>query len=127
MRSITIEIEYPGCVITVGHYKHRGGIYTKQEAKNWMEQFGWAIKEKQMFQPDDIRDWRQPLSVRCSGRFKDQRATPDLSNLSKLILDELEEITGVNDKYMHWHDGDVTHCKEGEEPVLVITISENEG
>ena len=116
MKEETIEISYPGSVITSNHYKYRGGIYTKPEAKAFMVELGWTIKELH------LDDWRLPLHVTCSGRFKDRRV-PDLSNLSKVILDAIQEAGGVNDKYMRWHDGDVTY---GEPPVLWISITEGE-
>lgn len=41
---------------------------------------------------------------------------------SKVILDSLEEASGVNDRDMRWQDGDVTYS---DEPRLVITITES--
>ena len=112
MKSITIEIEYPGSVISCNHYKF--GYYTKREVKDWMEQLGWLIVTSH------IEDWKLPLTVRCDGRFKDKRNQPDLSNLSKVILDAIEEATDVNDRDMRWQDGDVSYG----EPTLWITIEE---
>ena len=80
-----------------------------------MEDLGWVIKTAH------VEDWKLPLQVTCSGRFKDKRSTPDLSNLSKCTLDAIEECTGVNDRDMRWHDGDITY---GDDPRLFITIEE---
>ena len=110
MDNITIEIYYPGDAISVNHYKY--GHYTRREAKEWMELLGWQIKSAH------IEDWSLPLQVKCSGRFKDKRSQPDLSNLSKVILDAIQEATGVNDRDMRWQDGDVSYG----EPTLWITI-----
>ena len=116
-RSVTIELAYPGSVISVNHYKHRGGFYTKPEARTFMEELGWKVKAYH------IEDWKRPLQVTCSGVFKDKRSQPDLSNLSKVILDAIQEATGVNDRDMRWHDGQVLY---GSKPVLMITIEEND-
>lgn len=114
MREVTVEMDYPGSVISANHYKYHGGVYTKPEAKAFMEELGWRIKTSH------IEDWKLPLKVRLDGRFKDKRNQPDLSNLSKVVMDSLEEASGVNDRDMRWEDGDVTYG----EPKLWITISE---
>ena len=64
-----------------------------------------------------------PISVTCSGKFKDKNNTPDLSNLSKCILDAIEELTGINDRNYRWHDGAIV-WKKDEEPELLIYIEE---
>ena len=117
-REAVIEISYPGSIISVNHYKFKGGIYTKPEAKAWQEELGWAVKGLH------LEDWKLPLKVTCSGRFKDKANQPDLSNLSKCTLDALEETTGINDRDMRWIDGTVEY---GEPPVLWITIEEADG
>lgn len=114
VRKIVVSMDYPGDVISVNHYKYAGGIYTKPEAKAWMDELGWRIKV------NHIEEWRQPLKVRCDGRFKNKASQPDLSNLSKIIMDAIEETTGVNDRNMRWQDGDVEYGL----PTLWITISE---
>ena len=117
MRSITVEIGYPGSVISCNHYKFKGK-YTKPEARDFMNELGWAIKSAH------IEAWKLPITVRCDGAFKDLRSTPDLSNLSKVILDAIEECTGVNDRDMRWQDGDITYIgKWALEPMLEITIT----
>ena len=110
--KITIPMPYIGKELSVNHYKH--GFFTKREVKDWMEALGWLIK------PHHIEDWKRPLRVICDGHFKDKRSTPDLSNLSKVILDAIEEATGVNDREMRWQDGEIYQG----EPTLMITIKE---
>lgn len=119
-RSTQIEMVYPGAVITCNHYLGRrkdGGLYVKREVAGWMLALGWLVKI------EHIEDWKLPLTVKCSGRFKDKKNQPDLANLSKVILDSLEDATGINDRDMRWVDGNVTY---GENPVLLITIEEAE-
>ena len=118
MRSMTVAMPYPGAVISVNHYlgrrKNSYGTYVKSEAKAWADELGWKIKTAH------LEEWSLPLTVRCDGRFKDLRSTPDLSNLSKVTLDAIEECTGINDQNYRWQDGDIT-CGE---PTLWITITE---
>lgn len=116
MSEAIIKIEYPGSIISVNHYKYAGGMYTRKETREWMTELGWLLK------PHHIEDFKLPLTVRCSGRFKDKRSVPDLSNLSKVILDEIEEISGINDRDMRWQDGDITYG----EPELTIEIKGGE-
>lgn len=113
MKSLTVEMPYIGKELSVNHYKF--GYFTKRVVKNWMYELGWKIKLVH------IEDWKLPLIVQCSGQFKDKRSQPDLSNLSKVILDAIEETTGVNDRDMRWRDGTVTYGG----PLLWITIVEN--
>jgi hypothetical protein len=82
-----------------------------------MEELGWLLKTAH------IEDWTMPISVTCSGLFKDKNNTPDLSNLSKCILDGIEELTGINDQNFRWHDGAIWWNK-AEEPMLTITVKE---
>ncbi len=110
--AVVIEMDYIGKELSVNHYKW--GRYTKTETKNWMEELGWKLR------PYHIEDWKLPLTVQCDGHFKDERR-PDLHNLSKVILDAIEEATGINDKHMRWKDG---YVLIGEEPKLIITIFE---
>lgn len=115
-----IRIDYPGSVISVNHYKGRrrdGGTYTKQEAKDWMQELGWLIKHLH------LEDWELPLEIRCDGFFTSWKRSPDLSNLSKCTLDAIQETTGINDINMRWHDGDITIQKK-EPPYLLLTIAE---
>lgn len=121
MKSVAIKVGYPGCVISANHYKYRGGIYTKPKARAFMEEIGWLIKGHH------IEEWFLPLKVTCDGVFKDKRSQPDLSNLSKVILDAIEETTGINDRDMRWCDGGVAYCDgspDYSEPFLIITIEE---
>ena len=118
--SVTISIHYSGKCISVNHYLGRtydGREYVRAEARNWMDMLGWEIKLAH------VEDWRLPLSVTCSGRFKDQRSAPDLSNLSKCVLDAIEAVTGINDRDMRWRDGERT-IDNNSDPELTITIEE---
>ena len=117
MRTVTIEMPYPGDVISVNHYLGRrrdGGTYVKAEAQAWMTHFGWLIKT------EHIEEWDRPLEVICSGQFKDKRSQPDLHNLSTVICNAIEDTTGVNDREMRWASGTVKYG----EPLLWITIVE---
>ena len=116
MNKVTVEMPYVGGVLSCNHYKYKGGMYTRREVKDWMEALGWQIKSAH------IEDWKRPISVTCDGLFKDKNNQPDLSNLSKVILDAIEEVTGVNDRDMRWHDGTVSY---GDTPTLTITIVED--
>ena len=116
MDSITVEMPYIGSCLSENHFRGRrrdGGFYVKTETKRWKESLGWLIKTSH------IEDWGLPLLVKCDGRFKNTHRQPDLSNLSKVTLDAIEEATGVNDRDMRWQDGEVTY---GEPAILTITI-----
>lgn len=118
-RSITIFMDYIGKELSVNHYLGRrrdGGTYVKEEVKEWMWILGWMIKEHH------IEDWKLPLEVTCNGQFRDNRI-PDISNLSKCTLDAIEDVTRINDRYMRWHDGNVT-IKRDAPPMLQIIIEE---
>ena len=119
MRAGAIKMDYIGKVLSVNHYLGRrkgGGFYKKQAVKDWEEEFGWLLKRMH------LEDWRLPLSVRCDGVFKDERSAPDLSNLSKVILDTIQAISGHNDKDFRWVDGARTMGEKN--PHLLITITE---
>jgi Holliday junction resolvase RusA-like endonuclease len=119
-RSITIGMPYPGDVISVNHYRGQrqgGGYYIKAEAQSWMDMLGWIIK------PYHLEEWRLPLRVICTGTFKDLNHCPDISNLSKCILDAIEEVTGVNDRNYLWQDNEPA-IDSAKEPELVIKIEE---
>ena len=115
--SASINIPYPGSHISVNHYLGRnknGGYYVKPEANDFKEELQWLLKRCQ------LEDYILPLEVICSGWFKNERSAPDLSNLSKIILDSIQELTGWNDKDFRWHDG--TRNIGFKEPYLLITI-----
>ncbi len=114
MKSVTIKMPYIGKALSVNHYKYGDGYRTRKETKEWMYMLGWLIKSHH------IEEWKLPLKVTCDGVFKDKRSQPDLSNCSKVILDAIEETTGINDRDMRWHDGTVEYG----EPELIITIEE---
>lgn len=117
MRSIIVEMPYIGGCLSENKFRGRrrdGMLYVKRETRDWMEELGWKIKTAH------IEEWELPLTVKCDGRFKNTHRQPDLSNLSKVILDAIEETTGVNDRDMRWQDGEVSYG----EPTLWITITE---
>jgi len=119
-KSVTVRLPYPGDCISGNHYRGRrrdGGEYVKADAQSWMDAIGWLIKK------DHIEDWRLPLKVTCSSIFRDKNHAPDLSNLSKCILDAIEAVTNINDRDMRWHDGDRI-IDAAAEPELTITIEE---
>ncbi len=98
-----IKIPYIGGVLSVNHYLGRnknGGVYVKQEVKIWKAELQWLLKKCH------LEDYKLPLEVTCSGYFKDERSAPDVHNLSKVILDTISELSGINDKFMKWKDGE---------------------
>lgn len=119
MNSITITMPYIGGSLSVNHYLGRNGrrVFIKKEVVEWKEDFGWKIKMSH------IEDWKMPISVTCNGKFKDLNNAPDLSNLSKVIMDSIEDITHINDRNYRWHDGAVI-LKKDEDPELQIIIEE---
>ena len=122
MNEIIVKMPYLGDVISVNHYRGRtrdGREYIKADAQAWMDMLGWLLKQYH------IEDWKLPLHVTCSGVFRDNRSAPDLSNLSKCCLDAIEEVSGVNDRDMRWHDGD-RRINGTDSPELTITIKELE-
>ena len=121
MRKEAVIIPYPGSCASVNHYLGRrkdGGYYVKAETKTFKEELMWLLKRCYI---DD--KWQLPIEVTCSGWFENERAAPDLSNLSKCILDTIEELTGINDKNMRWVDGKRTIAPK-EKPYLLIVIKE---
>jgi len=122
MRIEVISMPYIG-ELSVNHRLGRrrgGGYYLKQEVRDWNEEFGWLLKKLH------IEEWELPITVKCDGVFKNQRSAPDLSNLSKVILDEIEEVSGVNDSNFRWVDGSRLIDRR-DDPHLLITLSEPPG
>lgn len=118
-RKEAIKIDYPGACISVNHYLGRrkgGGYYVTQETTDWKTEFQWLLKRLH------LEDWQLPLGVICSGWFKNERAAPDLSNLSKVIFDSIEELISINDKDFRWHDGKRVIGEK--HPYLLITFEE---
>lgn len=119
IREIKVTMPYEKD-LSVNHYLGRrkgGGYYVKPEVKTWKEEVGWKIVTAH------IEDWKRPIHIRCDGWFKDKRSTPDLSNLSKIICDAIEDTCGVNDQVYRWEDGNINYTTDP--PFLVITIREN--
>jgi len=96
------EIDYIGSQLSVNHYRAGRTFHIRRDVREWQEDLGWAIKSLH------LEEWRLPVTVTCSGVFHDRRSCPDLSNLSKVILDALEEVSGVNDRLFRWRDGTIT-------------------
>lgn len=113
---VTVRVPYIGAVLTANHYKYRGGIHTRKEVKAWMQALGYELNINHL-------NWQSltlPLHIICDGVFNDKRH-PDLSNLAKVVLDAIQDASGINDKNMRWHDGDVFY---GSKPELIITIKD---
>ncbi len=120
MERDSIRIDYPDSCISVNHYLGRragGGYYVKPEAIAFKQELQWLLKHCH------LEDYKLPLEVTCSGWFKDERSAPDLSNLSKVIMDSIQDLIFVNDKEYRWHDG--TRNIGEKHPYLIITISES--
>ena len=103
--------------LSVNHYKGRrrgGGEYVKRHVTDWKDQLGWILK------PYHLEDWKLPLTVKCD-LIQNDRRTRDISNFSKVVLDAIEELTGINDTNFRWVDGQILY---GEHAELVITITE---
>ncbi len=120
MKRASVQIDYPGSCISVNHYLGRrkdGGYYVTEETKAWKTEFQWLLKHCH------LEDYKLPLEVTCSGWFKDERSAPDLSNLSKVILDSIQDLIGGNDKDYRWHDG--KRIIGEQKPYLTIIMSES--
>ncbi len=116
----SVRIDYPGADgCSVNHYLGRragGGFYVKPEAVAFKQELQWLLKHCH------LEDYKLPLEVRCDGYFKNERSAPDLSNLSKVIMDSIQDLIFVNDKEYRWHDGKRVIGEKN--PYLLITISE---
>ncbi len=122
MRCESFAINYPGNCISVNHYlgyRKGGGRFVKQETRDFQEELGWLVKTYH------LEDWKLPLTITCSGCFKDKRSAPDLSNLSKVICDAIQEVTGINDKDFRWQDGTREIIDHLPNPFLTISIQES--
>lgn len=121
MKNETVKMPYIGAVLSVNHYLGRrkgGGYYVKQEVKDWKVEFEWKLKKLH------LEEWKLPLNIKCDGVFRNERSAPDLSNLSKVICDSIQELTGINDSNFRWHDGSRILGKG--DPHLLITLKETE-
>ena len=120
MRHDSVKIQYPGSCLSVNHYLGRrkdGGTYLTPATIAWAEEFQWILKRCH------LEDYKLPLHVTSSGWFKDERSAPDLSNLSKVIMDSIQNLIFVNDKEFRWHDG--TRTIGEPHPYLVIEFKES--
>ena len=118
MRTIIIEMPLIKD-LSVNHYlgkRKGGGFYVKKSVKEWQEELGWLIKSHH------VEDWNLPLKVTCDV-VQDDKRTRDISNFSKVVLDAIEELTGINDTNFRWQDGSILYTED--DPKLVIEITEN--
>jgi Holliday junction resolvase RusA-like endonuclease len=120
MKRDSVRIDYPGAdACSVNHYLGRragGGYYVKPEAVAFKQELQWLLKHCH------LEEYKLPLEVTCDGYFKDERSAPDLSNLSKVIMDSIQDLIFVNDKEYRWHDGKRVIGEKN--PYLIITITE---
>lgn len=103
--------------LSVNNYKGRrrdGGEFVKKPIKDWQETMGWILK------PYHLEDWKLPLTVKCDIVQNDKRVR-DISNMAKVCLDSLEDLTGINDVNYRWVDGEILH---GEHAELILTLTE---
>ncbi len=118
-RGKTFEIYYAKD-LSVNHYRGRradGREFVKSDVKAWKDALGWTIKVYH------VEDWNLPLTVSCKAVFPD-KIKRDSHNLSKCVLDAIQEVTGIDDSNMLWHDEPPRMAQLYEEPKLIITISE---
>jgi len=88
----------------------------KREARDWQDALAWlAYAECHNYTVP------QPVQIAVSGRFKDERSTPDLANLHKLIGDALQMALGINDKHFCFHDRGYTISKD-EPPMIYVCV-----
>ena len=115
MRTVIFAMPYIGGVLSVNHYKHKGGIYTKREVKNWMDAL--ALLDNSKLRGKKVRF---PVIIHIHGLFKDKRV-PDLANLHKVVGDALEVALDINDKHFRFVDEGYMIDK-GRLPELIIGI-----
>jgi hypothetical protein len=97
--TITVNMDYPGWSISKnGLWKggnRRWGM--NDEAKRWKRNLADAVKlsliATEVFEP------KPPVHVEVGGRFFDGNNAPDLHNLLELVMDSVQEGTGINDKH----------------------------
>ena len=102
--------------LSVNRYKHFGTPFTKKIVRDWMETLGDLLMvlggQLGIYWPE------YKITVRIDGTFKDNRSTPDLSNLMKITADSIQKATGINDKFYATETG----TPEIGEPKLIITV-----
>jgi len=119
MRIEAIQVPYVKD-LSVNHYLGRrkgSGYYVKPSVVRWKEEFGWLLKKL------ELDTWELPLSITCNATFKDGRSACDLSNLSKVICDTIQSVSGIDDKNFRWHDGKRDIIR-GCDPYLLIVVKE---
>ena len=120
MRREQIVMPYIGSCLSVNHRLGRrkdGGYYVKPEVKDWQEEYMWLLKRLH------LEDWTLPLEVTCSATFTSEHRACDLVNFQKVVLDPIEDLTGINDSNCRWRDGD-RDIDPKQTPHLLITIAE---
>ncbi len=100
-RKLMIDMEYIGGVLSVNHYKYQGR-FTKPSVRQWMDELALVIS-----QIARDKKFKPPVTIKVDGFFADQRATPDLHNLHKVIGDAVEQGLGINDRDFRFQDGEV--------------------
>ena len=89
---IQIFIPYIGKGLSVNHYKP-DGRHTLPEVTEWMSILAtlarWELNKGYKV--------KVPVIIHLYGRFKDNRSTPDLHNLHKVIGDALKQVEYIPD------------------------------
>ena len=96
MEEYKIVMPYIGGILSENSYKYLTKR-TKPYVRYWMR----GLKEK--VEALDVPK-AGSYEIRLYGRFTDERSTPDLSNLHKVIGDALEEGLQINDKHFRFID-----------------------
>ncbi len=118
-RTKTFEIYYIKD-LSVNSYRGRradGREFVKSDIKEWKNALGWIIKLAH------LEEWKLPLTVSCKAIFPDN-IKRDSHNLSKVVLDAIQEVSWVDDCNMLWHDEPPEVNRS--DPKLIITITESD-
>ena len=114
---LEVVMPYIGGVLSVNDYKIRGRggrptNRTKTIVLIWMERLAGEVKD---FKHNGS------LVIELFGRFKDDRSTPDLANLHKVIGDAIRDGIGLDDKYFKFIDRG--YDVDNSSPTLNITLT----
>lgn len=102
---------YIGKDLSCNYYKivGRGGVKTNKTKLNveiWMTHLHMKIRN---YPPSEYMDLAgKPLIVKLYGRFTDERSTPDLHNLHKVIGDTVGPAFQINDRHLSFEDAGYT-------------------
>jgi Holliday junction resolvase RusA-like endonuclease len=97
--TITIEMPYPGAVISKNHMwtsgDRRKGLVKeaaewKQTLADWLQQYPFYHLHLYIV---------LPVQVEIGARFVDERHRPDMHNLAELICDAIQDGIDVDDKH----------------------------